>query len=90
MKSFDRFAQSEMFYKSKAPMTNHYERLCEFCHPNLLGVSVGSELDFPKGFEIYEIEPIIRPAVHSLFSDYAYVAAYAFLHAIQQVLGSDA
>lgn len=78
IKAFDRFAATDLGFANDNPMTNWYERLCEFSHPNWAGNSVGSELDFPRRYEIFELDPGVRPAVLGEFGNYAYVSLYAF------------
>ena len=78
IKAFDRFAVSDLGFANDKAMTTWYERLCEFSHPNCLGNSVGSELDYPGGWETFEVDPGVRPAVLEKFGKYAYVSLYAF------------
>jgi hypothetical protein len=87
MKFFDRFAELAIesgpadSHPFPMTMTSWYEQLCEYCHPNLLGTSIGSELpptDLENWHERFEVEPTIRADVFGLFSEYAYVAAHSF------------
>ena len=78
MKSLDRFVAAELGFKNDKAMSAWYERLCEFCHPNCLGNSVGTRLDFASGFEVFDVDPGVRPELRPLFSNYAYVSLYAF------------
>lgn len=78
LKALDRFAESEFGYKNPKTITGWYERLCEFAHPNALGNSVGSELDFANHIETFDIEPVVREAVLAEFSRYARLSLYAF------------
>jgi len=78
IKALDRFAIKRLAFTSENPMTKWYERLCEFSHPNSLGNSMGSDLDYSGGVETFEVDPGVRPAVLGLFVNYLYVALYAF------------
>lgn len=78
IKALDRFATADLGFASDKAMTTWYERLCEFSHPNCLGNSVGSKLDFSAGLETFEVDPGVRPAVLAQFGKYAYVSVYAF------------
>lgn len=78
IKALDRFAAADFGFANEKAMTTWYERLCEFSHPNCLGNSVGSELDFPGGLETFEVDPGVRPPVLAQFGNYAYVSLYAF------------
>ncbi|MBK9189314.1 MAG: hypothetical protein IPM33_10210 [Phycisphaerales bacterium] len=77
IKALDKFATTDLGFSGDKTMTTWYERLSEFCHPNCLGNSVGSELDFPSGIETYRVDPGIHAAVLGQFSQYAYVLLYA-------------
>jgi hypothetical protein len=76
--AFDRFAATDLGFANDKAMTNWYERLCEFSHPNSMGNSVGSDLDFPGGMETFEVDPGLRPAILDQFGNYAYGSLYAF------------
>lgn len=78
IKSLDRYAMTELGFANKNAMTTWYERLCEFAHPNCLGNTVGSQLDFPAGVEIFEVDPGVRPEILPLFSNYSFGALYGF------------
>jgi hypothetical protein len=78
IKALDRFAATDLGFANDKAMTAWYERLCEFSHPNCLGNSIGSELDFSAGLEVFESDPRVRPEILPVFSNYAYVCLYAF------------
>ncbi|MEI8375609.1 MAG: hypothetical protein WCJ35_22540 [Planctomycetota bacterium] len=78
IKALDRFATAQIGFANEKAMTNWYERLCEFAHPNCLGNSVGSESDYAGGMETFDAEPCVRAAVLEQFGNYAYVSLYAF------------
>jgi hypothetical protein len=78
IKALDRFAADNLDFASEKPMTRWYERLCEFAHPNSLGNSIGSELDFLARIESFDIDPLVRPGVLAQFGIYAYVSIYSF------------
>jgi hypothetical protein len=78
IKAFDLFVATDLGFANDRAMTNWYERLCEFSHPNWAGNRVGSELDFPGGVETFEVEPGVHPAILEQFGNYAYVSLYAF------------
>jgi hypothetical protein len=78
IKALDRYAATELEFASGNAMTTWYERLCEFSHPNCLGNSLGSELDFPGGWETFETDPDVRSAVLAQFGNYVFVSLYAF------------
>jgi hypothetical protein len=78
LKTLDRFASTEIGFANDKSMTNWYERLCEFSHPNCMGNSVGSELDYPGGLETFEIDPGMRPGVLEQFGNYVYGSLYLF------------
>ena len=78
LKTLDRFAHAEIGFMQQSAMTSWYERLCEFSHPNCLGNSIGSKLNFPAGCETFDVEPGIRGEILGLFSNYLYVSLYAF------------
>lgn len=79
MKNLDRFCCRHFGFQSKAPMSNWYARLCEWCHPNGLGMSVGSEVDLARGYERFETEPTIHAAVLETFAGYLYCAQLSCL-----------
>jgi hypothetical protein len=78
IKALDRYAATNLGFANEKGTTNWYERLCEFSHPNSFGNSVGSELNFSGGWETFELEPAVRPAVLEEFGNCAYVSLYAF------------
>ncbi len=78
IKALDRFATADLGFANEKAITTWYERLCEFSHPNSLGNSVGSELDFFGGLETFVVDPGVRSGVLAEFGKYAYVLLYAF------------
>ena len=78
IRALDRYAVTDLGFSSENAMTTWYERLCEFSHPNCLGNSVGSELNFHAGLETFEIDPGVRADILPLFSNYAFVSLIAF------------
>jgi hypothetical protein len=78
IKALGRFAAADIGFANENAMTTWYERLCEFSHPNSLGNSVGSELDFGGRLETFEVDPGVRAAVLAEFGKYVYVSLYAF------------
>jgi len=78
IRRLDRVFQHEFQFKSDRTVTDWYDRLSEFCHPNTLGASIGSTLDFPGGTETFELEPGIRPAIRDQFGRYLRLTSLCF------------
>jgi hypothetical protein len=66
----DSVMKEEIGVSSPRLMTKLYEQLCELCHPNMLGNSIGSELDYPGGIETFDIEPGLREGIRDQFGRY--------------------
>ncbi len=49
---------TEMSQTNVEPFIDSYNLLSEFCHPNLLGLTIGSHVDGKKGIVVFDKEPI--------------------------------
>jgi hypothetical protein len=78
IKALDRYFVSELGFKYEKRMTTWYERLCEFCHPNTFGNSVGSQLNIREGWEKFDVDPAVCLAVLGEFGNCAFYSLYAF------------
>ena len=78
IRQLDRVVKEEFGFRDSNPITTWYERLCEFCHPNALGNSTGSELDVQGGTETFDVEPVIREAISEQFGRYLRFTAICF------------